>query len=87
MTDRRVRGLRSLVRGRSGIVRDSPERSMDPRSAGDKQIPPRSHIIDNAIYVNGCRSSTPESLREAFESLKSTPAAWPGSASTGPRTR
>jgi magnesium transporter len=80
VTDRRVRGLRSLVRGRSGIVRDSPERSMDPRSAGDKPIPPRSHIIDNAIYVNGCRSSTPESLREALESLKNTPdsMAWIG---------
>jgi magnesium transporter len=80
VTDRRVRGLRSLVRGRSGIVRDSPERSMDPRSADDKPIPPRSHIIDNAIYVNGCRSATPESLREAFESLKSTPGsmAWIG---------
>ncbi|ACZ89142.1 magnesium and cobalt transport protein CorA [Streptosporangium roseum] len=80
MADRRVRGMRSLMRGRSGAVRDSPERSMDPRSAGDEPPSPRSHVIDNAIYVNGRRTATPGSLPEAFECLKNTPdsMAWIG---------
>ncbi|MEV7006492.1 magnesium and cobalt transport protein CorA [Streptosporangium sp. NPDC051022] len=80
MADRRVRGVRSLMRGRSGGVPDSPERSMDPRSADEKQAPPRSHVIDSAIYVNGYRDVTPGSLPEAFEFLKKTPdsMAWIG---------
>ncbi|GAA3023511.1 magnesium and cobalt transport protein CorA [Streptosporangium longisporum] len=80
MTDRRLRGLRSLVRGRSATGRDSPERSMDPRFAGDEQPPPRSRVIDNAIYVDGHRAATPGSLPEAFERLKNTPGsmAWIG---------
>ncbi|WP_326823927.1 magnesium and cobalt transport protein CorA [Streptosporangium sp. NBC_01756] len=72
MADRRVRGMRSLMRGRSGSDRDSPERSMDPRSAGDEPAAPRSLVIDNAIYVNGRRTATPESLPDAFEWLKNT---------------
>ena len=81
MTDRRMRGLRSLVRGRPGTGQESPERSMDPRSAGDgRPVPPRSRVIDNAIYVNGHRAATPGSLPEAFERLKNTPdsMAWIG---------
>ncbi|MEV8632694.1 magnesium and cobalt transport protein CorA [Streptosporangium sp. NPDC051023] len=79
MADRQMRSILSLVRGRSGDVHDSPERSMDPR-ADDQPLPPRSHVIDNAIYVNGCRDVTPESLPEAFEFLKKTPdsMAWIG---------
>ncbi|WP_440063933.1 magnesium and cobalt transport protein CorA [Streptosporangium sp. OZ121] len=81
MTDRRMRGLRSLMRGRPGTGRESPERSMDPRSVGDgRPVPPRSRVIDNAIYVNGHRAATPESLPDAFERLKNTPdsMAWIG---------
>ncbi|MEU4832442.1 magnesium and cobalt transport protein CorA [Streptosporangium sp. NPDC023615] len=80
MTDRRRRGLRSLVRGRSSTARDSPERSMDPRFAGNEPPPPRSRVIDNAIYVGGRREATPGSLPEAFERLKNTPdgMAWIG---------
>jgi len=82
VTDRRMRGLRSLMRGRSADTgRESPERSMDPRSAGERRpVPPRSRVIDNAIYVNGHRAATPESLPEAFERLKNTPdsMAWIG---------
>ncbi|MGC5010364.1 magnesium and cobalt transport protein CorA [Streptosporangium sp. DT93] len=80
MTDRRRRGLRSLVRGRSGTAGDSPERSMDPRFAEGRPPPPRSRVIDNAIYVAGRREATPGSLPEAFERLKNTPdgMAWIG---------
>ncbi|MEU1731909.1 magnesium and cobalt transport protein CorA [Streptosporangium sp. NPDC020145] len=79
MADRQMRSILSLVRGRSGGERDSPERSMDPR-ADDQLPPPRSHVIDSAIYVNGLRDVTPESLPEAFEFLKRTPGsmAWIG---------
>lgn len=45
---------------------------MDPRSAGDEPSAPRSLVIDNAIYVNGRRTATPESLPDAFEWLKNT---------------
>lgn len=68
------------MRGRSGGMRDSPERSMDPRFAEDEPPAPRSRVIDNAIYVNGRRDATPRSLPEAFEHLKNTPdsMAWIG---------
>ncbi|MFF5207423.1 magnesium and cobalt transport protein CorA [Streptosporangium sp. NPDC000396] len=80
MADRQMRGLRSLMRGRPGIVKDSPERSMDPRPADEEPPSSLSHVIDNAIYVNGRRVATPESLPEAFECLKNTPGsmAWIG---------
>ncbi|GAA2864207.1 magnesium and cobalt transport protein CorA [Streptosporangium fragile] len=80
MTDRRVRGLRSLMRGRPVSGQDSPERSMDPRSADDEPPPPRSRVIDNAIYVGGRRTATPGSLPAAFDCLKNTPGsmAWIG---------
>ncbi|MFF0576234.1 magnesium and cobalt transport protein CorA [Streptosporangium saharense] len=73
-----MRSILSLVRGRSGGERDSPERSMDPR-ADDQPPSPRSHVIDSAIYVDGRRDVTPE-LPEAFEFLKKTPGsmAWIG---------
>lgn len=80
MTDRRVRSLRSRMRGRPGAGQDSPERSMDPRSTDEQSLPPHSRVIDNAIYVNGHRAATPESLQNAFERLKNTPdsMAWIG---------
>ncbi|WP_433239840.1 magnesium and cobalt transport protein CorA [Streptosporangium sp. CA-135522] len=80
MADRRVRSMRSLMRGRPGTVRDSPERSMDPRSASGEPPAERSHVVDNAIYVNGRRTATPRSLPDAFECLKNTPdsMAWIG---------
>ncbi|MFD0884509.1 magnesium and cobalt transport protein CorA [Streptosporangium algeriense] len=79
MAERQMRSILSLVRGHSGGERDSPERSMDPR-ADDQTPPPRSHVIDSAIYVDGRRDVTPESLPEAFEFLKKTPGsmAWIG---------
>ncbi|GGO82324.1 magnesium and cobalt transport protein CorA [Nonomuraea cavernae] len=56
----------------------APEHSMDPRATDE--APSRPTVIDNAIYQDGRRVDTPQSLADAFERLKQTPdgLAWIG---------
>ncbi|MFC4536787.1 magnesium and cobalt transport protein CorA [Sphaerisporangium dianthi] len=74
MSDRRVRGLRDLMRGpvvRGGEHEVAPEHSMDPRPQGVDAPAARQSVIDNAIYVDGKRVDTPPSLAEAVAALRS----------------
>ncbi|GLW11797.1 magnesium transporter CorA [Microtetraspora sp. NBRC 13810] len=70
MTERRSRGVRTFLRppSRPDDTTMAPERSMDPRA--QEETPARPSVIDNALYVDGRRVATPESLAEAFEGLK-----------------
>ncbi|WP_248962746.1 magnesium and cobalt transport protein CorA [Sphaerisporangium perillae] len=73
MSDRRVRGLRDLMRvpARAGDREVAPEHSMDPRSQEADSSLRRQSVIDNAVYVDGRRVDTPPSLAEAVAALRS----------------
>ncbi|MEV6980579.1 magnesium and cobalt transport protein CorA [Sphaerisporangium sp. NPDC051017] len=74
MAERRVRGLRDLMRVpplRGGEHEQAPpEHSMDPRAA-EREVTSHQSLIDNAVYVNGQRVATPPSLAEAVVALRS----------------
>jgi magnesium transporter len=86
VSDRRLRGLRPLMRGRfpgggraGDGARIAPERSMDPRAVeADASV--EHSVIDNAIYLDGRRIETPATLAETVEHLrrKSGSMAWIG---------
>ncbi|GGK67055.1 magnesium transporter CorA [Sphaerisporangium melleum] len=74
MSDRRVRGIRDLMRppaGRGGDHEVAPEHSMDPRPQEAGSPAARQSLIDNAIYVDGRRVESPPSLAEAVSALRS----------------
>ncbi|MFC6084440.1 magnesium and cobalt transport protein CorA [Sphaerisporangium aureirubrum] len=82
MVERRTRGLRGLVRGsgRGGEHGEvAPERSMDPRGR-EGEVSERYSVVDNAVYVDGCRVASPPSLSEAVAALRARPGsmAWIG---------
>ncbi|GII78659.1 magnesium transporter CorA [Sphaerisporangium rufum] len=74
MPDRRMRGLRDLMRPPArGTEREvAPEHSMDPRH-GENGAPSRPSVIDNAIYVDGRRVDSPPSLSGALAALRARP--------------
>lgn len=75
MADRRIRGLRPLmrrpVRHAGSPVHEplAPERSMDPRTA-EAAAPVENSVIDNAIYHGGRRVDSPATLADTFERLR-----------------
>ncbi|MCG5214191.1 magnesium and cobalt transport protein CorA [Streptosporangium sp. KLBMP 9127] len=79
MAERRTRGVRAFLRS-PGRHQDEapPERFLDPR--GEEEDTFRPSVIDSAVYVDGRRVSSPDSLAAAFETLKNTPGglAWIG---------
>ncbi|WP_405146887.1 magnesium and cobalt transport protein CorA [Sphaerisporangium sp. NBC_01403] len=81
MPERRVRGLRDLMRvqTRGADHEVAPEHSMDPRSK-EIDAPAQQSVIDNAVYVDGRRADTPPSLAEAVAALRMRPGsmAWIG---------
>lgn len=86
MPDRRLRGLRPLMRGRfpggarpGGGEPVAPERSMDPRAVeADGAV--ENSVIDNAIYRDGRRADSPATLAASVERLRHQPGsmAWIG---------
>ncbi|MET8144458.1 magnesium and cobalt transport protein CorA [Sphaerisporangium sp. NPDC005288] len=83
MSDRRVRGLRDLMRVpvvRGGDHEVAPEHSMDPRPKENDSPAAQRSVIDNAVYVDGKRVDTPPSLAEAVTALRARPGsmAWIG---------
>ena len=88
MSTWRARTLRPLKRGfvhsDTGVVeqQEAPERSMDPRAAGDEARAGavRNTVIDAAIYVDGKRHQSPAILADTYRSLRDTPGgmAWIG---------
>jgi magnesium transporter len=89
MSDWRTRALRPLKRAASRPGddpgdhedmggRQAPERSMDPQTHQDQQI--ESSVIDAAIYVEGKRCKSPDTLADTYRSLRETPGgmAWIG---------
>jgi magnesium transporter len=84
--DRRLRGLRPLMRGRfPGGARPgdpdpiAPERSMDPRAV-EADAAVENSVIDNAIYLDGRRMDSPSTLAATVERLRRKPGsmAWIG---------
>ncbi|MGH3387385.1 MAG: magnesium and cobalt transport protein CorA [Actinomadura sp.] len=73
MAERRVRALRPRRRARAGGSPDdqpvAPERSMDPR-AGETTASVEQSVVDNAVYRDGKRSTSPATLADTFGRLR-----------------
>ncbi|HWC66697.1 MAG TPA: magnesium and cobalt transport protein CorA [Acidimicrobiales bacterium] len=79
--DRRRPSIRSLVRGHRPAARRRDASHDDGLAIPDKPLDQRqSRIVDSAIYVDGARVESPQSLTETFESLRRHPdgMAWIG---------
>jgi magnesium transporter len=75
--ERRLRSLRPLRRGpfqgagHPGNEPVAPERSMDPRAAEAEAVTPvENSVIDNAVYLDGKRIDSPETLADTVDVLR-----------------
>jgi magnesium transporter len=75
--ERRLRSLRPLRRGpfqgagHPGNEPVAPERSMDPRAAETEAVTPvENSVIDNAVYLDGKRIDSPETLADTVDVLR-----------------
>ncbi|WP_436772490.1 magnesium and cobalt transport protein CorA [Yinghuangia sp. YIM S09857] len=80
MSDRRrsyLRGRRHASPDRSGEAGSerSPEQSMDPRPVEPPPLPVENSLIDSALYVDGRRVASPDTLAETYRFLHERPGA------------
>lgn len=78
MSERRV--LRPFRRARlghrhAGDPVEPPEHSMDPRGEPLDRLATTPTVVDNAIYVEGCRVASPAELAETFAAMRERPGA------------
>jgi len=76
MSERRRSTLRSLVRARRPTGRGPDDDSADDAAEEERE----SRIVDTAVYVDGARVASPDSLAETYERLHQQPdgMAWIG---------